>query len=75
MGTAEIRSTSAGVYLRDYTFRFKAAFRIIQLCPRLLRILYPVYRAFRMLVYSDGHEYKEELVELFDPKARRIRTP
>ena len=49
MGTREIRAALAGVELKDYSFRFRAALRIIQFCPGLLRILYPVYRPFRML--------------------------
>lgn len=50
IGAGEIREALDGLDLKDYSFRFKAAIRILRICPGLLRILYPIFRTFRMLV-------------------------
>ena len=49
---AEVRAACEGVDQRDCGFRIRTACRIIRFCPGLLKILYPVYRPFRILVWK-----------------------
>lgn len=49
IGAAEIREDLEGLDLKDYSFRYKVAIRILRFCPGLLRILYPVFRPLRLL--------------------------
>lgn len=48
----EVRAACEGVNLKDCSFRIRTACRIIRLYPLLIKILYPAYRPFRMLVWK-----------------------
>ena len=50
--TAEIRAICEGIEPVDLSFRFRTAAWMIRHCPELLRIIYPVYRPFRLLVWK-----------------------
>ena len=50
--TAEIRAACEGIEPAGFSFRFRAAMWMIRLCPWLLRMIYPAYRPFRMLVWK-----------------------
>ena len=52
IGTEEIRGAFAEVKLKNSSTRFKMTSWIVRFCPSLLRILYPVYRPLRMLVWE-----------------------
>lgn len=46
----EIITIGKDTGLKWYNFRIRAGYQMIRYCPWLLRILYPVYRPFRLLV-------------------------
>lgn len=48
----EIRAALDDLDLKDYNFSYKAACWILRFCPGLLRILYPVFRPFRLLAWK-----------------------
>lgn len=49
---AELKAACEGADLKEYGFRFRTVCLIIRFCPGLLKILYPVYRPFRILVWK-----------------------
>lgn len=50
IGAGETKAAMKGLGLKDYSFRYKATCWILRFCPGVLRILYPVFRPFRLLV-------------------------
>lgn len=48
--SSEIRAACEGIRLAGLSFRFRIAMWMIRRCPWLLRMIYPVYRPFRLLV-------------------------
>lgn len=49
VGLADVKAACEGVRPGELGFRVRMGYRIIRLCPGLLKILYPVYRPFREL--------------------------
>lgn len=49
VGLADVKAACEGVRPGELGFRVRAGYRIIQFCPVLLKILYPVYRPCRTL--------------------------
>ena len=47
--TEEVRAAWEGADPEDCSFRMRTASRIIRFCPWLMKVLYPVYRPFRIL--------------------------
>ena len=48
----KVRAACEGTDSEDYTFRLRTACRIFRFCPWLMKILYPVYRPFRILAWK-----------------------
>lgn len=49
MGLADVKAACEGVKSGELGFRVRVGYWIIQFCPGVLKILYPVYRPFRLL--------------------------
>ena len=49
VGLAEVKAACEGVKSRELGFRAWTGYQITRFCPWLLKILYPVYRPFRVL--------------------------
>ena len=52
VGLEEVKNAYEGLKPGEFGFRARVGYHIIQLCPGLLKILYPVYRPFRLLVWK-----------------------
>ena len=50
MDAAEIKAIYSGLKGHECSIKFKVAFQLIRICPRLLKIIYPVYRSSKMLM-------------------------
>lgn len=50
--TSEIRAACAEIRPAGLSFRFRTAVWMIRCCPWLLRMIYPVYRPFRLLAWK-----------------------
>ncbi len=50
--TSEIRAACAEIRSAGLSFRFRIAMWMIRCCPWMLRMIYPVYRPFRLLVWK-----------------------
>jgi len=46
----EVKNTCKDIDLGGCSFRVKSAYQIIRFCPWLLKILYPIYQPFRLLM-------------------------